>query len=69
MRELSNDQMATVSGGSTSKAIGCAITSVLLITAFAGAFALTAGASAIAIAAVVTDLSLSPTAWGLACFT
>jgi hypothetical protein len=69
MKELSNGQMEEVSGGNAAKAIGCTVASILLVSAFVGAFALTAGASAIAIAAVVTDLSLSPTAWGIACFT
>jgi hypothetical protein len=69
MKELSYRQMEEVSGGDTAKAIGCTVASILLITAFVGAFALTAGASAIAVAAVAADLSLSPTAWGIACFT
>jgi len=69
MKELSIEQMEAETGGNTAKAFGCAFASVLLVSAFAGAFALTAGAGAIAIAAVLTDLTLSPTAWGLACFT
>jgi len=69
MKELSYGQMEEVSGGNAAKAIGCAFASVLLLSAFVGACALTAGASAVAVAAVVVDLSLSPTAWGIACFT
>jgi hypothetical protein len=69
MKELSFEQMEAETGGNAAKVIGCGITSVLLVTAFLGAFALTAGASTLALIAVVSDLTLSPTAWGLACFT
>ena len=69
MKELSIEQMEAETGGNTKKAIGCAVASALLVTAFLGAFALTAGASTIALIAVVSDLTLSPTAWGIECFT
>jgi hypothetical protein len=69
MKELSIESMESTNGGSTAKVIGCTIGSVLLVSAFASLFVLTAGASAIAIAAAATGASLSPAGWGLACFT
>ena len=61
--------MEAISGGSTAKVIGCTIGSILLVSAFASLFVLTAGAGAVAIAAAATSVSLSPAGWGLACFT
>jgi hypothetical protein len=69
MKELKFDQMEVTNGGSVIKVVGCTIGSILLVSAFASLFALTAGAGAIAIAAAATGASLSPAGWGLACFT
>ncbi len=69
MKKLSLDQMEKIGGGSAVKVVGCTIGSLLLLSAFASLFVLTAGAGAIAIAAAATGASLSPAAWGLACFT
>ena len=69
MKSLTLDQTQRVSGGSLIKVLGWTIGSVLLASAFAGLFALTAGAGAVAIAAAATGASLTPASWGLACFT
>ena len=69
MKEMNFEQMGAVNGGSTVKIVGCTIGSILLVSAFAGLFALTAGAGIVAIAAAATGASLSPAAWGLSCFT
>jgi hypothetical protein len=69
MKELNFEQMEAVNGGSVLKVLGCTIGSILLVTAFASLFALTAGAGAIAIASAAVGASLTPSAWGLSCFT
>jgi len=69
MKTLNYEQMQSVNGGSVAKAIGCTMGSILLVAAFAGLFALTAGAGAVAIASAAVGASLSPASWGLACFT
>jgi hypothetical protein len=69
MKKMSIEQLESTIGGSAVKVVGCTIASILLVSAFASLFALTAGAGAIAIAAAATGASLSPAAWGLACFT
>ncbi len=61
--------MEKVQGGSILKVLGCTMGSILLVSAFAGLFALTAGVGAIAIASAAVGASLSPAAWGVACFT
>ena len=69
MKKLSFEQMETVNGGSVIKVVGCTMGSILLVAAFAGLFALTAGAGAVAIASAAAGVSLTPASWGLACFT
>mgnify|MGYP006876582951 FL=1 len=69
MKKIGFEQMEITVGGSATKVVGCTIGSILLVSAFASLFVLTAGAGAIAIAAAATGASLSPAAWGLACFT
>jgi hypothetical protein len=69
MKTLNLEQMEKVSGGSMAKVLGCTMGSILLVAAFAGLFALTAGAGVVAVASAVAGASLSPASWGLACFT
>lgn len=69
MKTLTIEQMETIDGGSAAKVVGCTFGSILFVTAFISLFALTAGASAVIIASAAVGASLSPSAWGLACFT
>jgi hypothetical protein len=69
MKKLNFEQMESLNGGSVAKVVGCTMGSILLVAAFAGLFALTAGAGAVAIASAAVGASLSPASWGLACFT
>jgi hypothetical protein len=65
MKKLTFEQMESVNGGSIIKVVGCTVGSILLLTAFASLFALTAGAGAIAIASAAVGASLTPAS----CFT
>jgi hypothetical protein len=69
MKELDLTQMQKVQGGSLAKVVACSFGSVLLLAAFGTLFTLTAGVGAIALASAAVGASLTPAAWGLACFT
>jgi len=69
MKELDFTQMQKIQGGSLVKVVGCTMGSLLLLAAFGTLFTLTAGVGAIALASAAVGASLSPAAWGLACFT
>jgi lactobin A/cerein 7B family class IIb bacteriocin len=65
MKKLNLEQMEDVNGGKLLQALGCGFASIALVGAFAALVTATGGA-ALAIAAVT--YSISPAAWGLACF-
>ena len=69
MKELNLEQMEKVNGGSILKVVGCTMGSILLVSAFATLFTLTAGAGAIVVASAAVGASLTPASWGIACFT
>ena len=69
MKKLSFEEMEPLSGGSRAKVVGCAFGTILMVAGFASLFVVTAGTSAIMIAAAATTASLSPSAWGISCFT
>lgn len=66
MKKLELKQMEEIQAGrDTGKVIGCAVASIALIGAFAGATVATGG---IGLVVAATDLILAPTSWGLSCF-
>jgi hypothetical protein len=69
MKKLSFEQMETITGGSTTKVVGCAFASLGLLAAFISLATLTVASGGLAIAAAAAGFSIAPASWGLACFT
>ena len=66
MKELNLESMSVVRGGG---GIACALSTVSLIAAIAGLFALTVATGGVALVVTVFGAIVAPTSFGLSCFT